>query len=340
MTKKIKKNILLTGGAGYIGSTVAHYLIDKGYNVTIIDNLVTGNKNLVPKKAKLNVCDISNKKKVKKIIQSKKYEYVMHFAGFVRVDESVKFPKKYMKNNFEKTKLFLNTCFNNNLFNIIFSSTASVYRETFNKEKVSENQNLKPKNPYALSKLKAENFIISKSKYLPVKYIILRYFNVAGAENKNRTGLQSKFSTHLIKTACEVAFKERKNLIINGDNYKTKDGTPVRDYIHVSDLAEMHYIAAKNLIVEQKSDIYNCGYGKGYSVKDVVKIFNKVLKKNLPTKVGLRRKSDIGYVVANSNKFKQKFSWRPKYNNLKLIVSSSLKWEKKLKSFDSYKMIK
>lgn len=327
MTKKIKKNVLLTGGAGYIGSTVANLLIDKGYDVTIIDNLTTGNIKLVPKKAKLNVCDISNKKKIKKIIQSNNFEFVMHFAGLVRVDESIKYPKKYIKNNFEKTKIFLNTCFENNLFNIIFSSTASVYGDAFN-EKVSENFNLNPKNPYALSKLKTEEFIISKSKYLPVKYVILRYFNVAGTEKKNRTGLHSKFSTHLIKVASEVALKKREKLIINGDNYQTKDGTPVRDYIHVSDLAEIHYIAAKNLIREQKSDIYNCGYGIGYSVKDVIKKFNKILNFNLPTKIGPRRKSDIGYVVANPNKFKKKFLWKPKYNNLGLIISSSLKWEK------------
>ena len=328
----MKMNVLLTGGAGYIGSSVAHFLIDKGYNVTIVDNLVTGNKKLVPKKAKLIVCDISNKKAIKRIIQSRKFQYVMHFAGLVRVDESLKYPRKYIKNNFEKTKIFFNTCFENNLYNIIFSSTASVYGNTFNK-KVSENSDLNPKNPYALSKLKVENFIISKSKYLPVKYIILRYFNVAGAEKKNRTGLQSRFSTHLIKVASEVALETRKKLIINGDNYKTKDGTPVRDYIHISDLAEIHYIAGKNLILEQKSNIYNCGYGIGYSVKDIVKRLNRILKINLPTEIGPRRKSDIGYVVANSNKFKKKFSWKPKYNNLDLILSSSLKWEKKIKFF-------
>lgn len=327
--QKTKFNILLTGGAGYIGSTVAYYLLDRGHSVTIIDNLITGNKELIPKKAILNICDISDEKRVNKIIQKGKFDFVMHFAALIRVDESVKYPKKYISNNFIKSKIFLDICFKNKLFNIIFSSTAAVYGNIKDKKKVNENHKINPKNAYAISKLNVENFIISKSKYLPVKYIILRYFNVAGAEKKNRTGLQSKFSTHLIKVASEVALKKRKKLIINGDNYKTKDGTPVRDYIHVSDLAEIHYKAGKNLISEQKSDIYNCGYGIGYSVKDIVKRLNKMLKINLPTKIGPRRKSDIGYVVANSNKFKKKFSWKPKYNNLDLILLSSLKWEKK-----------
>ena len=327
--KKKVKNILITGGAGYIGSTVAHLMIDKGYSVTIIDSLVTGNKSLVPKKAILKICDISNTHKIKKIIQSKKFEYVMHFAGLIRVDESVKFPKRYIKNNFEKSKIFLNTCFNNGLFNIIFSSTASVYGEATNK-KVSENYKLNPKNPYAKSKLRVEKFIMKKSKSLPIKYIILRYFNVAGAEKKNRTGLKSNYSTHLIKIACEVALKKKKKLIINGDNYNTKDGTPIRDFIHISDLAEIHYLSGKHLINEQKSNIYNCGYGKGYSVKEVVTKFNKILKKKIPTSIGPRRKSDSEYLVSNSNKFKKKFSWKPKFNKLSLIISSSLKWEKKL----------
>ena len=332
MSRKNLKNkkILITGGAGYIGSTVAHYMIDRGYSVTIIDNLITGDKKLVPKKAVLKICDISNKTKIKKIIQSDKFDYVMHFAGLIRVDESVKFPKKYIRNNFEKTKIFLNTCFENDLFKIIFSSTASVYGDSMNK-KVSENHPINPKNPYAQSKLKVEKFIIDKSKSLPIKYIILRYFNVAGAEKKLRTGLKSNFSTHLIKIASEVALKKKKKLIINGDDYNTKDGTPIRDFIHVSDLAEIHYLSGKSLLNNQKSNIYNCGYGIGYSVKEVVEKFNKILKINLPVIVGPRRKSDSKYLISNPNKFKKKFLWRPKFDNLELIILSSLKWEKKLK---------
>ena len=192
------KNFLLTGGAGYIGSHVAHMLIDEGHKVTIIDSLITGSEKIVPKKAKLIQCDISNEKVVTKIIQNNKFDIVMHFAGLTRVDESIKFPNKYDNFNYKKAKIFINTCLKNNLKKIIFSSTASVYGNPKGK-KVSENDKLSPINPYAKSKLKLEKFIINKSKIHKAKYIILRYFNVAGADYKKRTGMIAKASTNLIK---------------------------------------------------------------------------------------------------------------------------------------------
>lgn len=325
----MNKNVLITGGAGYIGSTVAHLLIDKGYSVTIIDNLVTGNKNLVPKKAKLKICDINDEKNVTQLLNKKSFDAIFHFAGFIRVDESVKFPKKYYENNFIKAKKFFNICFNHGLYNVILSSTASVYGN-INKKKIKETDKIKPINPYAKSKYKLENFLINKSKNLPIKYIILRYFNVAGAEQKMRTGLISKISTHLIKIACEVATQKRDRLIINGNNYNTIDGTTVRDYIHVSDLAEIHFIVLKYLVTKKKSEIFNCGYGNGYSVKEVIECLNKILKKKIKTEIGPRRPNDNKYLVASTKKFKKFFLWKPKYNNLKKIIASSLKWEKKL----------
>ena len=264
------KNILLTGGAGYIGSHVANYLLDRGLKVTIIDNLSTGHKNLIPKKTKFYNCDIANTKKVAQIIKKNRFDLVMHFAGVIRVDESIKNPKKYNFINYEKGKIFLNTCFENNLNKVIFSSTASVYGNSKSK-RVSENSKLKPINPYAKSKLKIENFLIKNSKLKKFKYIILRYFNVAGADKKMRTGLISKSSTNLVKVICEVAIGKRRKFTINGNNYNTKDGTPIRDFIHVTDLAEIHYLAGKYLLKNNKSQILNCGYGKGYSVLEVVK---------------------------------------------------------------------
>ena len=326
----MKYNFLITGGAGYIGSHVVNLLIDKGHSVTVIDNLVTGNKNLVPKKAKLYICDISDRKKISNILLNHKFNLVMHFAGLIRVDESVKKPEKYNNNNFEKTKIFFDLCFNENINKIIFSSTASVYGNN-TKDKVTENDDLKPLNPYALSKLKVEKFLIKKSRKLNIDYTILRYFNVAGADIKMRTGLTSKFSTHLIKIACEVATGKRKELTINGDNYNTIDGTPVRDYIHVSDLAEIHYLCAKDLIKHSKSNIFNCGYGKGFSVKEVVGCLNKILGFQISTKIGKRRPGDSEKIIANSDKFFKYFSWKPRYNNLELIIKSALKWEKKIK---------
>ena len=323
-------NILLTGGAGYIGSHVAHLLIDKGHSVSIIDSLITGNKKLVPSKAKLNICDIADKDKIYKIIEEENFDLVMHFAGLIRVDESVKEPKKYNDYNYEKSKIFLDICFKSGLDKIIFSSTASVYGNPKN-DQVSENDEMNPLNPYALSKFNLENFLIEKSKQLSIKYIILRYFNVAGAEKKMRTGLISKFSTHLIKVACEVAKGKKKELIINGDDYDTIDGTPVRDYIHISDLADIHLLCAEDLMRNHQSNIFNCGYGQGFSVKEVLNTLNTILKFNISTKIGPRRPSDSKYVVANSDKFKNYFSWKPKYNNLKYILETALKWEEKIK---------
>ena len=324
------KNFLLTGGAGYIGSHVAHMLIDEGHKVTIIDNLITGSKQIVPKNAKLIQCDISNEKVVTKIIQNNKFDIVMHFAGLIRVDESIKFPKKYDNFNYKKAKIFINTCFKNNLKRIIFSSTASVYGNPKGK-KVSENNKLNPMNPYAKSKLKLEKFIIKKSKIHKAKYIILRYFNVAGADSKKRTGMIAKASTNLIKVICEVASGKRKKLIINGNNFNTKDGTTIRDFIHVSDLAQIHNLSAKYLIKDKKSQIFNCGYGNGFSILDVIKSMNFILKKRLPFIVGKPRKKDIYFSVADTKKFNRHFKWKPKYNSLNYILTTALNWEKKQK---------
>ena len=203
------KNILLTGGAGYIGSHVTNLLIDNNFNVSVIDNLVTGNIKLINKKASFYNCDISDKKKVIEILKNKQFDIVMHFAGLIRVDESIKKPKKYNHYNYKKAKIFLNTCFKFGLKKVIFSSTAAVYGNP-NVPKVSEKNRLNPLNPYAQTKLKLENYLVKKSVSNKISYIILRYFNVAGADKKLRSGLISKHSTHLIKIASEVATKKKK----------------------------------------------------------------------------------------------------------------------------------
>ena len=322
--------ILITGGAGYIGSHVCNMLLDSGFEVTVIDSLITGNKNLVPKKAELIVTDIDDEKIVEKVILKGKFDLVMHFAGLIRVDESVKEPQKYNEYNFEKAKKFLNICFKNKLNKVIFSSTASIYGDP-QKEKVDENDLANPLNPYATSKLKLENFIIEKSKKTNINYVILRYFNVAGADEKLRSGLISKFSTHLIKRACEVVVGKRSKLVINGNDYDTADGTPVRDFIHVTDLADIHLISAKYLIHNGKSEIFNCGYGKGYSVKEIVESFNQILDKKINFEIGPRRDGDSKMIIADSQKFKKYFSWKPKFNDIKYIIKTAIDWEKKIK---------
>jgi len=325
------KNFLLTGGAGYIGSHVANMLIDEGHKVTIIDSLITGSEKIVPKKAKLIKCDISNEKLITKVIQNDKFDLIMHFAGLIRVDESVNEPEKYNEFNFEKAIIFLNTCFENGLKKVIFSSTASVYGNPI-KNNVSENDELNPLNPYAETKLKFENFLINKSKSDDISYIILRYFNVAGADEKLRSGLISKHSTHLIKIASEVAIGKRDEIIINGDNYDTNDGTAIRDYIHVSDLADIHLVSAKYLLDQNQSNIFNCGYGYGYSVKEVIDTYNKILNKKIKFKIGPRRPGDSKMVVADPSKFNKTLNWQPKFNNLEYILKTAYEWENKLKS--------
>ena len=324
------KNILLTGGAGYIGSHVTNLLIDQGYDVTIIDNLITGNKTLINPKAKFINCDIADIKNISEVLINNKFDIVMHFAGLIRVDESFKEPEKYNEFNFKKAKIFLDTCFENGLKKVIFSSTASVYGNP-NTNNVSENDALNPLNPYAETKLKLENFIINTAKSEDIKYIILRYFNVAGADEKLRSGLISKYSTHLIKIASEVAVGKRDEIIINGDDYDTRDGTPIRDYIHVSDLADIHLVSAKYLLEKKESNIFNCGYGTGYSVKEVIDTYNKILKKKIKIKFGPRRVGDSKMVVADPNKFNKTLNWKPKYNELGYILKTAYEWEKKLK---------
>ena len=327
--KNNRNKILVTGGAGYIGSHVCHLLIDQGYNVTCIDSLITGNKVLLPKKVRLEIFDIAEKEKVTNLIKSNNFDLVMHFAGLIRVDESVEQPEKYRDFNFLKAKNFLETCFENDLKKVIFSSTAAVYGNPKN-DKVTEEDSVDPLNPYASSKLELENFIKEASSKYNSKYVILRYFNVAGADEQMRTGLISKKSTHLIKVASEVATNKRDYLIINGDDYDTLDGTPIRDFIHVSDLADIHFISAKHLISGGQSDLFNCGYGNGYSVREVIKNLNSLLEKDINVKTGPRRAGDSKMIISNVDKLKKYFKWQPKHNDIKTILKTAINWEKKL----------
>ena len=319
-------NILITGGAGYIGSNTAYKFLDDGHQVTIIDNLSTGNKKLIPKKSKFYKLDISSNK-VDKILKQNAFDAVVHFAAFISVEESEKKPIKYNHNNYKKTLCFLKFCIKNNVKNIIFSSTAAVYGNKFTKP-VSENQKLKPTNPYAKSKKKVEDFLIKQNR---LNYIILRYFNVAGSDFKLRTGQISKYrSTHLIKRLCEFALNQKK-LSIYGSDYPSKDGTAIRDYIHVEDLARAHILASKYVLKKKANLILNCGNGVGYTVLNIVKQFNKVSDNYVNYKFKSRRRGDVFKLVAKIDRIKKFLKFTPRYKNLDSILKSHYDWEQKLK---------
>ena len=319
--------ILLTGGAGYIGSHAALSLLDNGHEVTIIDNLSTGNKSLIPKQAKFFECNINDTKKITEIITNEKFDALMHFAGFIEVEESVTNPEKYFDNNTKNAKILFDTCIDNNLKNFIFSSTAAAYGDPINDDPIKEDNLLKPLNPYGESKIKTESYLQNE---LNCNYIILRYFNVAGADPQMRSGLISKKPTHLIKIASEVAVGKRDEITIFGSDYSTPDGTAIRDYIHVSDLANVHVKAVEYLFNKQKSNIINCGYGKGFSVKEVLNVFNEVNDQPISIKTGERRAGDSSMLVSNVSKLHNLFDWKPKYNDLAFIIKTAIQWEKKL----------
>lgn len=318
--------VLISGGAGYIGSHIANLLIDRNYKVVIIDNLSRGNLILIPKKSIFYKSDISNEKKISKILKIHKINLIFHLAGFKDVSESNKHPERYIKNNIIKSKKFIETCIKNNCRKIIFSSSAAVYGN-LNKNNLKEDSILKPSSIYGKTKLKLEKFLIKNEKKNKLEYIILRYFNVAGADPKLRSGLVTKSKTNLIKNILNVLTNKKDEFILNGIDYNSHDGSAVRDYIHVSDLADIHYKMMKYLLKFNKSEIFNCGYGKGFSVLDAINIANKISKKKIKIKIGPRRKNDIGMSVANVNKIQKILGWKPKYNDLKKIIKSSYRWE-------------
>ena len=323
--------VLITGGAGYIGSHVALNLLDAGYEVTIIDDLSTGKKNLIPSKAEFIHCNVDELEKIEPLLKTKKFAALMHFAGFIEVEESVSYPEKYFQNNTTNSIKLFDLCLQNGLSNIIFSSTATVYGNPTHKGLVSETDDIKPINPYGESKFKTEHYLqqLDSSK---INYIILRYFNVAGADPKMRSGLIKKNPTHLIKIASEAAIGKRDDVQIFGNDYNTPDGTAIRDYIHVSDLADIHIKVLQFLLEKKQSEIFNCGYGKGYSVKDVLNVTNSLCKNRINILNSPRRMGDAEMVVSDIGKLKRMIDWTPKYNKLDFIIKTAIDWELKLQN--------
>ncbi|MBA7524558.1 UDP-glucose 4-epimerase [subsurface metagenome] len=321
--------ILVTGGAGYIGSHVVKALGEKGYDILIYDNLSTGHKDLVLY-GDLVVGDISDTLRLGRLIQEFKPDAVMHFAASIVVNESVKKPLKYYDNNTINTVLLLEQLEKKDINCFIFSSTAAVYGMP-DEIPVKETARLAPINPYGSSKMMIE-LILKDLAYAwkDFNYISLRYFNVAGADKQGRIGQKYKEATHLITRALKTAKGEFKKLQIFGTDYDTPDGTCIRDYIHVDDLAAAHILALEYLIYKNESGIFNCGYGHGYSVREVVNTVREVTGVDFLVEETGRREGDPPALIADSSKIKEELLWEPEYDELSYIIKTAWEWERKL----------
>ena len=323
------KNILITGGAGYIGSHVTEVLLKKYKKVFLLDNLSTGHRKLINKKAKFFKLDIHRKDKVREIIKKNKIDSIIHLAANLIIGEGQRKPKKYYKNNVLGTKNLLKACKDTTVKNFIFSSTAAIYKE--GQYKVTEKSIIKPKSIYGKTKIKAENLIRNFAKKNKINYGILRYFNIAGSSPSGRIGLINKNSDHLFKNYSIEILKKKPKLKIYGTNYKTKDGSCIRDFIHVSDIAEIHYLVLEKINKLNISKILNCGYNKGISVQQVAKEFKRQSSKKVNIIETKRRSNDLIKIIAVNNNLKKFINWKPKFNNLGKIVKSCIVWQKKIK---------
>ena len=320
------KNILITGGAGYIGSHISEILAKKKKKIYIIDNLSSGYRKLINKKAKFFKANILNYKIVKKIIKKNKIDSVIHLAANLIISEGEKYPKKYFKNNVTGTQNLLKACSDSTIKNFIFSSTAAIYKD--GQFKVSENSIIKPKSVYGKTKIKCEKIIQSFCKKSHINYGILRYFNIAGSSPSGKIGLINK-SDHLFKNFSREIMKKKPVLKIYGNNYKTKDGSCIRDFVHVSDIAEIHLKVLNKIDKINKSVVLNCGYNKGTSVLEVAKEFKKQTSKKVKILITKRRKADLVKIIATNKKLMRFIQWKPKFNDLRKIVKSCLMWEKR-----------
>jgi len=344
----VEDSILVTGGAGYIGSDVVKELLENSNSkITIIDNLSTSSIKRVQtlkeiakdeKRVSFIKADLANFDLIEGIFKAKKFDAIIHFAASIVVPESVQNPLKYYLNNTVNTTNLINLATKYDVGKFIFSSTAAVYGEP-SEIPVKETTLTSPINPYGESKLMSEKILRdTAAANRDFKYVILRYFNVAGADMNGaktlqeinpRIGQSFPNATHLIKVAAETALGKRDKMYIFGDDFDTKDGTGVRDYIHVDDLASAH-IEALSYLDSNESDIFNCGYGHGFSVKEVIDVMKEVSGVDFAVEVAPRRAGDPAILISDNSKIKSKMDWSPKYDDLRLICKSALEWEKKV----------
>ena len=323
-----KARILVTGGAGYIGSHVVKQLGEAGHEVTVLDNLSTGRAKAVLS-GELIVGDLCDGGLLDTVMDQGRFDAVMHFAGSIVVPESVIDPVKYYSNNTANTLHLLGACIRHGIKRFIFSSTAAVYGMP-DREQVSEEEPLAPINPYGASKMMSERMIADLAIAHPLKYVILRYFNVAGAEASGRLGQSGAVATHLIRVACQTALGLRPHMTIFGEDYPTPDGTCIRDYIHVEDLARAHLEAFGYLQNGGDSTVLNFGYGRGHSVREVVEAVKQISGVDFEVWLGARRPGDPAKLIAANARIKAAFGWQPGNTSLAEITRSAITWEKRL----------
>lgn len=322
-------SIMVTGGAGYIGSHMVLRLVDAGEEVVVMDNLTTGFDWAVDGRADLVVGNVGDTELVARIITERGVTAIVHFAGSIVVPESVTDPLKYYRNNTTVSRNLLEAAVAGGVRHFIFSSTAAVYGMT-GLDPVDEDVTLNPLSPYGRSKLMTEMMLADVAAAHPITYGVLRYFNVAGADPGGRTGQSTVGATHLIKVAAQAALGQRDKVAIFGTDFPTPDGTGVRDYIHVTDLAEAHGLLLDYLRAGGASTTMNCGYGRGFSVREVIRTVREVTGVDFMAEEGPRRAGDPAAIVAKADKVRAVLGWVPKHDALPGIVADAVRWERYL----------
>jgi UDP-glucose 4-epimerase len=324
-------SILITGGAGYIGSHMVHAALERGFAVIVLDDLSTGLRGLVAEGAHFHQGNVGDQTTVRRLINDHSITAVIHFAGSIVAPDSVKEPLAYYANNTMASRALIEACVLEGVKNFIFSSSALIYGPPL-LAAMPETTPKEPENPYGRSKLMTEWMLEDAARAHDFRYVALRYFNVAGADPKGRTGQSSPRATHLIKRACQVALGRVPQLDIFGTDYPTPDGTGVRDYIHVSDLVDAHLLALDHLADGGGSVALNCGYGRGASVREVIKAVSRVVGRDLPAVESPRRPGDPPALIADAIRIKSEFGWHPKHDDLDEIISTAYEWERRLNS--------
>ena len=317
-------NFLVTGGAGYIGSHMVKLLQDFGFDPVILDNLSTGNEWSFKECELINV-DIRDAERLSILLNKRKFDAVFHFAAKSIVTESLNEPDLYFKNNFIGTKNLISEMLKNDIDKLIFSSTAAIYGNPIRKV-INETHPKNPLSPYGYSKLKCENYLYEISEHYKFKYISLRYFNAAGAHANGQLGEFHSPETHLIPSIFNAITKKKSRFVIYGNNHDTRDGTCVRDFVHVSDLVKAHYTALKSLEKSSLSNVYNLSSGKGLSVLEIIQSCEKYLNLKVDYEFGIKREGDPSDLVADCTKARKELSWKPSSSDIETILKTAWKW--------------